>query len=180
MVHQTSHLRGRPYVVRFGPVQFSIATDDERWAEEVCGMLPRSLDEPIAGAGQPSTSDPRSGIEQALRQLALGEGQFAVFEVPGGRNIYAQVRVRTTTDEPLDGEVVGNQYLAQGDQLSAADEAGLTAAGWVADIGSGNFWREWRAWTGDSDRSSVASDILDSLEAYGSMPGTLWIEVSST
>ena len=42
MLQQTSHLRGRPYVVRSGAVQFTIATDDERWADDVCRQLPGS------------------------------------------------------------------------------------------------------------------------------------------
>lgn len=176
MIQQTRSARGRPYVVQSGPLHFSIVTDDERWAEEVCRALPITKTS-AAESGRPLT-DPQAAIEEAIQRLAASEGRFAIFEVPGGRNIYAQVVIGESVDE-LHGELVGNQYLDAADRLDEHAKARLVNAGWTAMAVDDNFAREWSAWTQQSDRSSVAGDILDGLSVFGSKPSTLWIAIGS-
>jgi len=179
MLRQTSHARGRPYVVRSDHVQFSIATDDEGWAEEVCRLLPAPAGV-LAGGSDQAGAGPRSAIDQALQRLAQGDGTFAVFEVPGGRNIYAQVHVGKTVADPLVGEVVGNQYLDPADRLDEAAHGRLAAMGWTANhSGIGNFGRDWPDWASSAGRTSVAGDLLDALELFGSRSPALWIEVGA-
>jgi len=176
MIPQTSNVRGRPYVVQSGPAHFSIVTDDERWAEEVCRSLP--VAKVMAADSEKPFTHPRAAIEEALQRLAAAEGQFATFEVPGGRNIYAQVSVGETVNEPLYGEIVGNEYLDVADRLDDQAQARLVDAAWSAHgSANDNFAREWPAWIEQSDRSSVAEDILDGLNVFGSTPSTLWIEI---
>jgi hypothetical protein len=115
-----------------------------------------------ASVAPPASDAPGDIIDHGLRRLAAGDGEFAVFAVPGERNAYVQVSVLPGA-RGLYGETVSSEYLA-GEPLDEEDHLTPETLGWtLAEPGSGaNHSREWTEWT-DSARAKVVEDLLATL-----------------
>ena len=168
MVPQSDHLRGLPYVVRSGNVQFTIVTDEQSWAEQACRGLPTS--------GPPVEEDARTRVEETLEQLAEAKEGYAIFVLSRDRGPYTQVAA--APGEPLIGEVVGNAHLLPSDQLTEDAVKRLATAGWTADeSGSQNWRREWASWSDPGARRTISGVLLDALAEFSPAPHSLWIEL---
>jgi hypothetical protein len=122
-----------------------------------------------AAFGAVGGETPGEAIDRAIHHLEAGRDSFAIFAADEARNTYVQVY---SEGQALEGEAVGNDYLADEARLDEDGHATLVTLGWdLAEPGAGNHSRTWRDWRGAA-RPQVVEDVLSTLVlVYEMAPG---------